>query len=138
MFRSYFSVALRQLETSKVYSLINVAGLAIGLASVVLISLFVRNELGYDSFWPNVDRIYRISRDYYATDGAPNRVPASNNGPVAPASGSPLRCTSGTALPIVAAGPTSEQPRDANALEPARASRIDAPADPPFHPPRLI
>jgi putative ABC transport system permease protein len=85
MFRSYFSVALRQLATSKVYSLINVAGLAIGLASVVLISLFVRHELGYDSFWPNVDRIYRISRDYYATDGAPNRVPASNNGPVAPA-----------------------------------------------------
>ncbi|HEX5047953.1 MAG TPA: ABC transporter permease [Gammaproteobacteria bacterium] len=70
---------------SKVYSLINVAGLAIGLASVVLISLFVRHELGYDSFWPNADRIYRISRDYYATNGAPNRVPASNNGPVAAA-----------------------------------------------------
>ena len=60
------------------------------------------------------------------------------NGPVAPASGSPLRCTSGTALPIVAAGPTSERPRGANALEPPRASRIDAPAEPPFHPPRLI
>jgi putative ABC transport system permease protein len=79
------AVALRQLGASKVYSLINVAGLALGLASVVLISLFVRHELGYDSFWPNADRIYRISRDYYATDGAPNRVPASNNAPVAPA-----------------------------------------------------
>jgi putative ABC transport system permease protein len=85
MFRSYLAVALRQLGTSKVYSLINAAGLAIGLASVVLISLFVRHELGYDSFWPNADHIYRISRDYYATDGAPNRVPASNNGPVAAA-----------------------------------------------------
>ena len=78
-------MALRQFAASRVYSLINVAGLAIGLASVVLISLFVRHEIGYDSFWPNADRIYRISRDYYATDGAPNRVPASNNAPVAPA-----------------------------------------------------
>jgi putative ABC transport system permease protein len=85
MLRSYLSIALRQLAANKVYSLINVAGLAIGLASVVLISLFVRHELGYDSFWPNAARIYRISRDYYAREGAPNRVPASNNAPVAPA-----------------------------------------------------
>src|SRR5882672_9217388 len=85
MLKSYLSVALRQLATNKVYSLINVAGLAIGLASVVLIALFVRHELGYDSFWAKADRIYRISRDYYAREGAPNRVPASNNAPVAPA-----------------------------------------------------
>src|SRR5882672_10548669 len=68
MLKSYLSVALRQLATNKVYSLINVAGLAIGLASVVLIALFVRHELGYDSFWAKADRIYRISRDYYARD----------------------------------------------------------------------
>jgi putative ABC transport system permease protein len=85
MFRNYLVVALRQILAQRLYSVINVVGLAIGLASVMLISLFVRHELGYDSFWPKAERIYRISRDYYAREGAPNRVPASNNAPVAPA-----------------------------------------------------
>ena len=64
---------------------INVIGLAVGLASVVLIALFVRHELGYDSLCPDADRVFRISRDYYAREGSPDRVPASNNAPVAPA-----------------------------------------------------
>ncbi len=68
MLSSYLSVALRQLAANKLYSLINVVGLAVGLASVVLISLFVRHELGYDSFWANADRIYRIARDFYARE----------------------------------------------------------------------
>lgn len=85
MLSNYFAVALRQILAQRLYSVINIAGLAVGLASVVLITLFVRHELGYDSFWPNAERIYRISRDYYAREGAPNRVPASNNAPVAPA-----------------------------------------------------
>jgi putative ABC transport system permease protein len=85
MLRSYLATALRCLAGQKLHSAINVAGLAMGLGSFVLIGLFVRHELGYDGFWANADRIYRISRDYYAVDGAPNRVPASTNAPVAAA-----------------------------------------------------
>lgn len=85
MLRSYVAIALRHLIAQKLYSAINVIGLAVGLASFILITLFVRHELGYDGFFANADRIYRISRDYFATQGAPNRVPASNNAPVAPA-----------------------------------------------------
>jgi putative ABC transport system permease protein len=83
--RSYLATGVRQLVAQRLYSAINIVGLAIGLASVVLISLYVRYELSYDAFFPNADRIFRISRDYYAREGAPDRVPASNNAPVAPA-----------------------------------------------------
>src|SRR5262245_61993902 len=85
MFRSYLASALRNLLARKLYAGINVFGLAVGLASVLLIALYVRYETSYDGFWANSERIYRISRDYAATGGAPARVPASNNAPVAPA-----------------------------------------------------
>jgi putative ABC transport system permease protein len=85
MVKSYVATGLRQLGTQKLYSVINIAGLAVGLASVMLIALFVRHELSYESTFPNADRIFRISRDYYAREGAPNRVPAQVNAPVAAA-----------------------------------------------------
>jgi putative ABC transport system permease protein len=85
MVRSYLATGVRQLVAQKMYSAINVLGLAVGLASVVLIGLYVSHELGYESTFPNADRIFRISRDYYAREGSPMRVPASNNAPVAPA-----------------------------------------------------
>ena len=84
MLRSYLASALRNLIAQRMYTVINVAGLAVGLASVVLIALFVRHELGYDAFFPKAERIFRISRDYFATAGARARVPAQNNAPVAP------------------------------------------------------
>ncbi len=85
MWSSYAAIAWRQFAAHKLYAAINVVGLAVGLASFALIAVFVRYETSYDAFWPNADRIYRISRDYYAREGAPKRVPAQNNAPVAPA-----------------------------------------------------
>jgi putative ABC transport system permease protein len=76
---------LRQIVAQKLYSVINIVGLAVGLASVVLIGLYVRHELSYESMFPNADRIFRISRDYYAREGSPDRVPAQINAPVGPA-----------------------------------------------------
>ena len=70
MFKSYLTVALRHLTTQKLYSLINVAGLAIGLTCFILIALFVRHELGYDRHFSRAEDIYRISRDFYAAGGA--------------------------------------------------------------------
>lgn len=64
MFKSYLEVALRNLATQKLYSAINVIGLAVGLACVILIALYVHYELSYDRQYTNADRIYRISRDF--------------------------------------------------------------------------
>ncbi len=63
MWRNFFSVALRNLGKNKIFSFINVSGLAIGLASAILIILFVLKEVSYDRFNVNSDRIYRAYID---------------------------------------------------------------------------
>jgi putative ABC transport system permease protein len=63
MFKNYFIVAVRNLQRHKGYSLINILGLAIGLACCITIFLFVRDELRYDTFHANADRIYRIQNN---------------------------------------------------------------------------
>jgi putative ABC transport system permease protein len=68
MLKNYVFVAIQHLLKQKLYTLINVAGLAVGLACFILISLFVRHELAYDRGWTNADRIYRIERDFLPTD----------------------------------------------------------------------
>jgi len=60
MFKSYFKVALRNLKRFKAYSLINIAGLAVGMACCFLILLFVKDELSYDRYHKNSDQIYRL------------------------------------------------------------------------------
>lgn len=60
MLKNYLKIACRNLLSQKVYSLINISGLAIGIACFMLIYLFVTNELGYDKFNTKYDRIYRI------------------------------------------------------------------------------
>ena len=61
MIKNYFNVALRNLQKHKFYSLLNVLGLSIGLACFMLISLFIKDELSYDKFYEDADRIYRIN-----------------------------------------------------------------------------
>lgn len=61
MIRNYLIIALRNLLRQKGYSIINISGLAIGLAAFILIVLFVKNELSYDKFHDKSDRIYRVS-----------------------------------------------------------------------------
>lgn len=60
MFKHYLRIALRNLFKHKGYSLINIAGLAIGLACCFVIVLYVRHELSYDRFHANADRVYRL------------------------------------------------------------------------------
>ncbi|WP_308911653.1 ABC transporter permease [Pseudokordiimonas caeni] len=71
MFSNYVSVALRNLVKNKLYSAINIIGLAIGLAACILITLFVRDELSYDQFWTKADRLYRLN----TTFSIPGREP---------------------------------------------------------------
>ncbi len=60
MFANYFKIALRNLKKYKAYSIINVVGLAVGIACAVVITLYVNNELSYDQFNKNADQIYRV------------------------------------------------------------------------------
>lgn len=62
MFKNYFKIALRNIIKHKGYAFINITGLAIGLASCLLIMLFVMDELSYDNFHEKGDRIYRLER----------------------------------------------------------------------------
>ncbi len=60
MFKSNFKIAFRNLIRFKAYSLINIFGLAIGIASCIIILLFVSDELGYDTYNKKADQIYRV------------------------------------------------------------------------------
>src|SRR5688572_23283999 len=62
MLRNYLRIAFRNLVKHKVYTVINVAGLSVGIACCLFIFLFVRNETSYDAFFENGDRIYRVCR----------------------------------------------------------------------------
>jgi len=61
MFRNYITIAVRNLMKHRFYTLINVAGLATGIAACLVISLFVINELNYDNHHTKADRIYRVN-----------------------------------------------------------------------------
>jgi putative ABC transport system permease protein len=61
MLKNYLKIALRSLVKQKVYSLINILGLTVGIASCLLIVLFVKNEFSYDDFHPNAERIYKVA-----------------------------------------------------------------------------
>jgi putative ABC transport system permease protein len=63
MFRNYLKVAFRNLWKNKGYSAINIIGLAVGLATCLLILLFVWDELSFDRFHAKAERIYRINAD---------------------------------------------------------------------------
>ena len=78
LFISYLKTAIRNLARHRIYSAINIIGLAIGLAFCIITFLFVHHEWTYDTFHENADRIYRvyvqtpsgIGEDPRATDGA--------------------------------------------------------------------
>jgi len=61
MKRNYLKIAWRNLLRNKVSSMINIGGLAIGLACVIFISLYISDELSYDRFFKNADRIFRVN-----------------------------------------------------------------------------
>jgi len=60
MIKNYFIIAWRNLSIHKTYSIINIAGLSIGLACAMLILLYVKDEVSFDNFHKKGDNIYRI------------------------------------------------------------------------------
>src|SRR5215831_12484165 len=70
MLRNYFKIAVRNLWKNKSLSFINIFGLAAGMACSLLIFLFVADELSYDRFNADSDRIYRVVKDFVNDDGS--------------------------------------------------------------------
>ncbi len=64
MFRNFLKLTTRHLLRQKGFSLINIIGLTVGLTSCILIGLFIRDELSYDSFHTNSDRIGRMTMEW--------------------------------------------------------------------------
>ncbi len=63
MLKNYLKIAWRNLSKNITFSVINIAGLAIGLSCFILIALYVLDELSFDRFHSNADRIYRINSE---------------------------------------------------------------------------
>ncbi len=69
MLKNFLKIAFRILRKNHIYSFINVLGLALGIASCILIYLYVQNELSYDKFHHNRESLYRV----YITEDPPER-----------------------------------------------------------------
>jgi putative ABC transport system permease protein len=82
MIKNYIKVSIRNLISQRGYTLINIFGLAIGIASALLIMLYVIDEMSYDKFHPNAKNIYRICIDAKLQD-TEMRAPISN-APIGP------------------------------------------------------
>lgn len=64
MLKNYIIIAFRNIARQKIYSIINIGGLAIGIACSILLGLYVLNELSYDQFHENAPRIVKASMEY--------------------------------------------------------------------------
>ena len=65
MIRNYFKVAWRYMLRNKVYSVLNIAGLATGMAVALLIGLWVYSQYSYDRFLPGYDQLYQVKLNFY-------------------------------------------------------------------------
>lgn len=75
MLRNFFTIAWRNLMKRKLYSFINIAGLTIGMACCVLITVYVKNELSYDRYHVKADRIYRVTQTFRSVQKGENPGP---------------------------------------------------------------
>ena len=79
MLKNYFKITLRNIRRNKTYSIINIIGLAVGMACFIFIALYVNYEFSYDKFHRDSNRIYRIDLNYdYTSAGSDifNKTPA--------------------------------------------------------------
>jgi putative ABC transport system permease protein len=83
MIRNYLRVALRHTARNKGYSLINIVGLAIGMACCILIAQYVTYELSYDDYHVDGDRVFRVAQDGQSQQE--RRIAAVTSAPMAPA-----------------------------------------------------
>lgn len=75
MLLNYFKIAFRNLQKNKLFSIINISGMAISLASCFLITLFVWDELKFDRHHPDGERTFRVYNVLHGEDGTTNYLP---------------------------------------------------------------
>ena len=79
MLKNYIKIAWRNITKNKIFSLINIVGLTIGLSASFVIGLIIYYDATYDTFHPDDDRIYRVVSDFYSPSGIKSfRVPCWN------------------------------------------------------------
>ncbi|MBA4146370.1 MAG: hypothetical protein C0523_11435, partial [Cytophaga sp.] len=69
MIRNYIVIALRNIRRSKVYSLINIAGLSLGIACCLLLALYIQDEMSYDQHHQRLDDLYRLTTRFESAIG---------------------------------------------------------------------
>ena len=84
MIRNYFKIALRNIKRHSAHSILNISGMAIGMASAILILLLVQDEWSYDRHFDNADNLYRVIGDM-GTTGGESSLTATTPAPLAKA-----------------------------------------------------
>jgi putative ABC transport system permease protein len=84
MLRNYLKVAFRSLFRNKLTSFINIFGLALAMACSVLIYGFIQDELSFDKYHKNADRVYRVTRSFHSPEGEVNLHLANVAPPIGP------------------------------------------------------
>src|SRR6185312_14218638 len=74
MFRNYLAAALRNLARNRLHAAINLFGLTVGLATALLIALFVRDELSYDAFVPGAAQVFRLDTTATQPGQTPRKI----------------------------------------------------------------
>ncbi|MFA8434605.1 MAG: ABC transporter permease [Marinifilaceae bacterium] len=69
MFRNYFLIALRNLIKNRIFSLVNILGLATGITACLFISMYVNYQKSYDNFYEKGDDLYRVRWERYSDKG---------------------------------------------------------------------
>ncbi len=90
MLQSYLVIAWRSLLKQKAFSLINLLGLALGMAASLLILEYARFELSYDQFHPKANQVYRVGVAWFYPNGELEEKLAGNFGAAGPALGREL------------------------------------------------
>src|SRR3989337_1526429 len=80
MIFNYLKIALRLFTRNKLISAINIVGLSLALTGSLLVAIFVKDELSYDRYHENADRIFRVTRNFLSPDGSVTL----HLGPIAP------------------------------------------------------
>lgn len=73
MLKNYFKIAWRNLKKNRLYAFVNITGLTVGIVSCLLIGVYIKDELSYDRFNDNADKIVRVTMDY-SQGGAPQKT----------------------------------------------------------------
>lgn len=76
MFKNYFKTAWRNLTRNKIYTALNVSGLAIGVVVCLLIGVWLHRELSFDNFHPNGNKIFRLVNTFKSESESFSQAPS--------------------------------------------------------------